>query len=277
MKNKIYDCFTFFNELDLLELRLEELYDHVDCFVLVESDHTFTNIPKPYYFEENRQRYSKFLDKIQHVKIKSQLNSDPWQNEYHQRNCMKQGLDTAADHDVVFVSDVDEIPRPQIIKAVRQSNQDISALYTPFFYFKLNFVSIHPHCYERIIIAAKKHIVDKHGVQWLRGSRDNYTLSSGQYLEYNYQTYHHAGWHFAYLGDSEFVKKKIVSFSHASDHSKESVENYNVNNELHEGDTRFFVKVDEYFPRTVLRNIKKYQTYIQPDAKISIQDLFANL
>lgn len=274
---KIYDCFTFFNELDLLELRLEELYDHVDCFVLVESDHTFTNIPKPYYFEENRQRYSKYLDKIQHVKIKSQLNSDPWQNEFYQRECIKQGLDTAADYDVVIISDVDEIPRPRIIDAVRQSNKDISALYTPFFYFKLNFVSIHPHCYIPVIIAAKKHIVNKLGVQWLRESRDSYTVSSGQYLEYDYQVYHHAGWHFGYLGDNEFLKKKIVSFSHASDYSEERVKNYDATSELHESDTRFFVKVDEYFPKTVLHNIKKYQTYIQPDAKISIRDLFPKL
>ncbi len=45
--NKIYDCFTFYNELDLLELRLQELYDHVNYFVLVEGNRTFQNNSKP--------------------------------------------------------------------------------------------------------------------------------------------------------------------------------------------------------------------------------------
>ena len=45
---KIYDCFTFYNEFDLLELRLTELYNYVDYFVIVEADTTFTNRPKPF-------------------------------------------------------------------------------------------------------------------------------------------------------------------------------------------------------------------------------------
>ena len=51
---KIFDCFPFYNELDLLELRLNELYDHVDRFVLVEANTTFTSKTKPFYFEENK-------------------------------------------------------------------------------------------------------------------------------------------------------------------------------------------------------------------------------
>lgn len=50
----IYDCFIFFNELDILELRLKELGHVVDKFVLVEANRTFQNGPKPYYFEENK-------------------------------------------------------------------------------------------------------------------------------------------------------------------------------------------------------------------------------
>ena len=65
----IVDCFTFFNELDLLELRLEELHESVDYFVLVEASKTQSLLDKPLYFEENKLRYSKFLDKIIHVKV----------------------------------------------------------------------------------------------------------------------------------------------------------------------------------------------------------------
>ncbi len=49
---KVYDCFTFYNEFELLELRLRALWDVVDYFVLVEADRTHTNKPKPFYFYE---------------------------------------------------------------------------------------------------------------------------------------------------------------------------------------------------------------------------------
>ena len=54
----IYDCFTFFNELDLLEIRLNILAEHVDRFVLVEANRTHTGITKPFFFEANRARFS---------------------------------------------------------------------------------------------------------------------------------------------------------------------------------------------------------------------------
>ena len=64
---KIYNAFLFFNELELLEIRLDELYDIVDYFVIVESDRTFTNKPKPLYFNESKSRFERFLDKIKYV------------------------------------------------------------------------------------------------------------------------------------------------------------------------------------------------------------------
>lgn len=270
---KIYDCFTFFNELDLLELRLEELYNHVDRFVLVESDHTFTNKPKPYYFDENRQRFSRFLDKIQHVKIQSQLNSDPWQNEFYQRDCILQGCVDAHDNDIIIVSDVDEIPRNTVLKSIRHSKKDIMALFIPFFYFKLNFVSTHTDLYSPNIVAARKHLVCDLGPENLRKLKGHFKHNR-QWQNYDCEIYHHAGWHFTYLGDNKFVKTKFVSFSHASDHTVESVENFDMNNELHEGERRF-VKIDEYFPKTVLKNLNKYQQYIESGYEISVRDLFS--
>lgn len=64
---RIFDCFNFHHELDQLEVRLRELYDHVDFFVLVESSFTYTNQDKPLYYNENRQRFSRWADKIIHV------------------------------------------------------------------------------------------------------------------------------------------------------------------------------------------------------------------
>jgi beta-1,4-mannosyl-glycoprotein beta-1,4-N-acetylglucosaminyltransferase len=85
---KIYDCFTFYNELDLLELRLQELYDHVDHFVLVEANRTFQNNSKPFYFGENQHRFARYMDKIIHIQVNDMPEStDAWGREAHQRIC----------------------------------------------------------------------------------------------------------------------------------------------------------------------------------------------
>jgi beta-1,4-mannosyl-glycoprotein beta-1,4-N-acetylglucosaminyltransferase len=68
-KIKVFDCFLIFNELDLLEKRLELLYDTVDYFVIGESKTTFSGLEKPLYFLENRQRYERFKEKVIHYTI----------------------------------------------------------------------------------------------------------------------------------------------------------------------------------------------------------------
>ena len=65
----IYDCFTFFNELDILEIRLNTLYDTVDYFVIAEANKTHTGKEKDYVFEKNQARFSNFLDKIIYIKV----------------------------------------------------------------------------------------------------------------------------------------------------------------------------------------------------------------
>lgn len=70
---RIYDCFTFFNELDLLELRLNELASVVDYFVIAEATHTFTGKPKPLHFKENAARFEAFLPRIIHIIVEDFL------------------------------------------------------------------------------------------------------------------------------------------------------------------------------------------------------------
>ena len=66
---KVYDCVLFFNEPELLEIRLNELYDSVDKFVIVETIENFQGKLKPLYFEENRHLFKKFEDKIIHIAL----------------------------------------------------------------------------------------------------------------------------------------------------------------------------------------------------------------
>ncbi|MEM6579230.1 MAG: N-acetylglucosaminyltransferase, partial [Pseudomonadota bacterium] len=84
---RIFDCFPFFNEIELLELRLEQHYDHVDFFVLAEATHTFSGLPKPLHFEEHAERFDRFADKIIHVVIDDDIDTrNGWARENFQRD-----------------------------------------------------------------------------------------------------------------------------------------------------------------------------------------------
>lgn len=112
----IYDCFTFFNELDLLEIRLNVLKDVVDKFVLVEAGETHTGKPKAFVYDENKARFAAFADRIIYVRIASfPLGFNSWERECYQRNEILRGLVAAEDDDVVMISDLDEIPRPELV------------------------------------------------------------------------------------------------------------------------------------------------------------------
>ena len=126
---KIFDCFTFFNELELLELRLESLYDVVDCFVIVEADKTHANVPKPFNFYEHRNDFKKYLSKIHYIMDTSTVpykGVGDWSLENNQRNNIMQGLTDAAPDDLILISDADEFPDPEIIKTIRESFTDKS-------------------------------------------------------------------------------------------------------------------------------------------------------
>ena len=126
---KVFDCFTFFNELELLELRLESYYDIVDRFVIVEADKTHANIPKPFNFLENIDRYQKYLPKIKYVMDTSVVpyaGAEDWSIENNQRNSIMKGLDEAEPDDLILISDVDEFPNPEILKTLIESFCDPS-------------------------------------------------------------------------------------------------------------------------------------------------------
>ena len=130
---KIIDCFIFYNELKMLEFRLEYLYETVDYFVLVEATTTHSGNPKALIFEQNKQRYAKYLNKIIHIVVndmpsppKSPLSfrktKDPKNfaivRENHQRICIDRGIQKLSleDSDLIIISDLDEIPDSNTLK-----------------------------------------------------------------------------------------------------------------------------------------------------------------
>ena len=133
----VYDCFTFYNEFDVLEIRLALLYDHVDFFVIAEADKTWRNNPKPLFFNEQSQRFAKYSDKIKHIIVYDLPNDkDPWLLEAFQRNALARGLTECNDNDTIFICDVDEIWDPRILL---ECSVFPSRIEMPFYYYTLNY------------------------------------------------------------------------------------------------------------------------------------------
>src|SRR5688572_2808131 len=102
----LFDCFLFHDELDLLELRLGELWDSVDRFVLVESTLTFSGTPKPLYFSENRNRFAPFASKLTTLVFDEPVQPlTAWQRRERQCNALLRGLGSARRDDIVLLSD----------------------------------------------------------------------------------------------------------------------------------------------------------------------------
>ncbi len=135
---RIIDCFCFFNEHDLLRLRLQTLWDHVDIFVIVESDYTQSGLFKG-------QKCSKLIldsyaSKIRYIRVKECPGgrTDLWLNENYQRNQILRGLTDLRDDDWLIISDLDEIPHPESIKRYKPSRFIRGDFQQQMFGYKLN-------------------------------------------------------------------------------------------------------------------------------------------
>lgn len=268
---KIYDCFTFYHELDLLELRLTELYDVVDHFVLVEADTTYTSLPKPFYFEKNKQRYAKFLDKIIHIKVEDMPHhSDAWVNDRFQRDQIYRGIASADPTSLIMVSDLDEIIRPAAVEYMRNSEQSLFALRMTISNFKFNYLKVQPDRYNIWGMAGRRSLFDEIKPDAFRQLRFNFMEAPYQFSNDGCEVIEHGGWHFGYMGDKAWLIDKAQSFAHTEVNNTAFLAQIDPDKSIEQGtswdrsgqDKYTIVEVDSYFPKALLDNMEKYQQYI---------------
>jgi len=201
----VVDCFPFLNELDMLELRLHELSPLVDTFVLSEATHTFSNKPKPLVFDEHRDRFRDFANRIEHVVIDRYDGldrNDPWSMERGQKQI---ALDIALDRlqpskgDILIVSDCDEIPRAETLARQRDTDWLALTLEMPLYYYHMNCL-----CTNRPWRACK---VVRYQGERLRHRRIRHSRLKSLVVA-------NAGWHFSYLGDADAIQYKIGASAH---------------------------------------------------------------
>jgi len=193
----IIDCFTFFNELDILEIRLNTLDQYVDYFVLVEASKTQSLKDKAFFFEENKERYSKFLSKIVHVKLKKYPQENGWAMENFQRNSISGGLNllNLQDEDIILISDVDEIPDLSNIKL-----EDIKSKITAF--------EMSYHTFHLNLTTENKSWIGTVATNW-----KSFNKTTPQKLRNIKDSIHRvkSGWHLGYMGGKEMVYTKFFS------------------------------------------------------------------
>lgn len=239
---KIYDCFTYYNESDLVRIRFEELKNIVDYHVVVEADQTFTGRKKDFYFNNLPSWVEEYEDKILRVKIsfpKKKMTS--WKREFFQRNSISDyllNLDLE-DDDIVIISDADEIPRASIVSKLKDyplpTRLDVAQYFWNFHW------RVPDHCNQGARPIACRFIdLKQYNAQDLR-SNTKEIISN-------------AGWHFSFLGEFEKIKNKIESFAHTEYDSPEYKDAEKILHRIANGIDPFdrfplkYYEIDETYP-----------------------------
>jgi beta-1,4-mannosyl-glycoprotein beta-1,4-N-acetylglucosaminyltransferase len=233
---RVYDCFTFFNEIELLKFRLEFLYEHVDKFIISEANITFSGQQKPFYFSEHKREFSRWINKIEYLQCQpdvSRLSFEKpskyksshasWKVEKAQRDFLAAGLFGLNDDDLVILTDIDEIWNPSILQDIRSNEINFRAarLEMSFHYFYMNCRGIgsenkfwlHPVCMKYFLLRDdfKSEFASFRSGDVFRKTLKKFLLNKPVLAP---SLIHEAGWHFSYLGGAQAVIKKIESFSH---------------------------------------------------------------
>ncbi len=289
-----YDTFLFFDELELLELRLEELSSVVDRFVLVESTRTFSNQPKPLIYKENRDRFARFAPKIVHVVVEDTERAvRDWAPEGklrfaiedHDRRAISRGLQGCCPSDLILTGDVDEIPRAEVVRACSQRVfRDTPAarmwsawLRQPWVvrHFRNLFKKHHPlvtvfeqRMYYYFLNCA---CVNK---PWWSGTRMvSYRDFTSAYdlRRWNGRRLPNAGWHFSYMGGAERIRRKIAAYAHQEFNRPEFTDPERIVQSISNlkyvlgGETELaWNEVDASFPQFIRENRKRFAAWLGP-------------
>lgn len=231
----VYDCFMFANELDLLKIRLAELDEVVDYFVLSESRETHRGFEKPLFFEENKHLFAPYLHKIIHIVVERNPDFVPWQRESHQRNCLIRGLTHSQLNDIILVSDLDEIPRKEtLIQAIELIHKNRSAIYVLEQDMYFGYLNCPWAPWPGTVMSTFRSF-KPYGATLFRDLRDKLPrIRKG-------------GWHFTWMGGDHKQAEKLQKMTPHTELTIDGLESWK---KLFEST----VPIDETFPRYVVEN-----------------------
>lgn len=279
----VYDCIPFFNELDILKLRLNILNPIVDRFVIEEATVTFSGEPKELCFEKNRAMFQEFLPKIDYIVV----NNSPADVSTHlrdkfQKNALIKGLEQAGKEDVILLSDVDEIPNPRVLKEIMEhfDPEKIYHLAQRMFYCYLNMEEMSgnllsitgefPGVERRLWLGTKvfaKKQIPADGIIELREA--SVTAPNAVRVA-------DGGWHFGYMGSrnekdvAKRISEKVVAAAHQEYNDEvllaEAADRLILGQDMFGRQARFQrVEIDESYPEYLLEHRREYEYLIMPE------------
>jgi len=265
----IFDCFQYFNEDHIADLRFNTLDEFVDTFVIVESTVNHQGKPKKLHFDIGK--YKKFKNKINYIVVDDTPESikKPHEGgeslvEQHQRNSIMKGLKNCSDDDLIILSDIDEIPD---LNKLNEFNRNKYAVFSQkMFMYKLNLLNLNENNWHGSKICLKKNFKSP---QWLRNLKfKKYPFWRIDKVK-NLQIIKNGGWHFAYLQSPENISKKIKSFAHGEFNTADTSDEENIKLKIEKEEDIFDrgykikkVEIDSSFPKYIFKNKEKLKKWI---------------
>ncbi len=293
----IYDCFMYYDEDLLLDLRLNTLDKYVKKFVISEATYTHNGDKKELRFNINN--FQKFKDKINYIivdekpsnileleegehedKKGEKLILNGMARDYYQRERLNEGISNAENNDLILISDLDEIPNLENVDFTKIKDQ-IYVFEQKIFYYKLNLY------YDKFMWHGTKATKKKNFIspQWLRNIKaKNYPswrpdvfFSKKKYS--NLKFINDGGWHFTCLKTPEELEKKLLNFAHHYEFEasglkiddlkkmvleKRVVYDHNVDSKSYKwSGTVKLQKIDNNFlPKYISSNTEKYKNWL---------------
>jgi beta-1,4-mannosyl-glycoprotein beta-1,4-N-acetylglucosaminyltransferase len=295
---KIFDCFMYFDEDEVLDVRLNFLDKYVDYFVIVESGYNHKGEKRDPQFDLSK--FKKFKDKIIYIlkneipegieKIKDDDNENEqyrksiynaWKRENLQRNRILEGLTDANPNDWIIISDLDEIPNLEKIN-FNNINQKLIFFNQLMMYYKFN-LKLDNFIWIGSRACKFKDLVSP---QWLRDIKSkkfywwrvDILFSKKKYN--NIKFVDDGGWHFSYLKTPDKIEKKLKSYLHHIDYDrnplgvnkitkiikdKKTIYNLKVDQKENKFDAKNdLVKIDiNKLPKYIIDNLDKFESWIE--------------
>jgi len=284
---KIFDCFMFFDEEQILDLRLNVLNETVDFFVIVESIYNHRGEKRELIFDKNK--FSKFKNKIiylihdeipKQVEIVNEKDSENEKNrkyimnavyrENSQRNYISEGIKKADKNDLILISDVDEIPKFENLN-IQEITNKIIMFKQNMFHYKYNLV-LPNFKWTGTKAVRKKDLISP---QWLRNTKDrNYPFyridtffSKKKYS--NVKIIEDGGWHFSNIKTAKMLNHKFKSYLHHIEFDKAEIDENDIQKLINDKQAVYNLAVDQRGNKvgngTILENFdnKKLPLYIQ--------------
>ncbi len=283
----VIDCVPFFNEIDILKLRLGILSPYVDRFIIEEATMTFSGEPKELCFEKNKNLFKEYLDKITYIVVDdTPKEAFSHERDYFQKNYLEKGLREigATSEDVIIFGDVDEIPNPSVLQRII-ADFDKSKVYHLAQRNFYAFLNMEEKSGKLLSITGDFPEIEDRDRKWLGTkitSIDNIPKEGIVRLRDLVPVSHEksvriadGGWHFGYMGgnrETNPVKRignKVKAAAHQEYNDREilaeTMDRLVLGQDIFGRDARFErVEIDGTYPEYLRQHIAEYEYLVMP-------------